>query len=63
MSSRERFVRRFRPGDFEPGEHLVEDQLAAALRVSRQPVREAFRRLESDGLLTQMPQCGAIVRR
>jgi DNA-binding GntR family transcriptional regulator len=50
-------------GRFEPGERLVQDQLAAALCVSRQPVREALRRLESDGLVTQLPRRGATVRK
>lgn len=49
-------------GRFQPGERLVQDQLAAALRVSRQPVREALSRLESEGLVTQLPQRRAVVR-
>jgi DNA-binding GntR family transcriptional regulator len=39
-------------GTFAPGEQLAETSLAERLRVSRTPVREALRRLESDGLVT-----------
>lgn len=38
-------------GELEPGEPLREHALAQALGVSRTPIREAFRRLESDGLV------------
>jgi DNA-binding GntR family transcriptional regulator len=34
-------------GDLQPGEHLVESDLARQLGVSRQPVREALHRLEA----------------
>ncbi|MBI4276853.1 MAG: GntR family transcriptional regulator [Armatimonadetes bacterium] len=49
-------------GKFRPGERLVQDDLAAELKVSRQPVREALRRLESEGLIIQLPQRGFVVR-
>lgn len=38
-------------GHFPPGSRLNEAQLAAELRVSRAPVREAFQRLLQEGLL------------
>ena len=38
-------------GRMRPGEPLVESRLAARLRVSRAPVREALRKLERDGLV------------
>jgi DNA-binding GntR family transcriptional regulator len=38
-------------GDYRPGERLAELPLAGALAVSRTPIREALRRLESDGLV------------
>jgi DNA-binding GntR family transcriptional regulator len=38
-------------GRLRPGERLVQDELAASLGVSRQPIREAVRRLESEGLV------------
>lgn len=50
-------------GDVEPGHPLVESQLAPALGVSRQVVREAIFRLEAEGLVERLPYRGAIVRR
>jgi DNA-binding GntR family transcriptional regulator len=43
------------------GELLSEGEVAAALGVSRTPVREAFLRLESEGLLRLYPKRGALV--
>ena len=43
------------------GEQLSEGDLAAELRVSRTPVREAFQRLEMEGLVEIQPQRGAFV--
>jgi len=37
--------------DLESGERIVEEQVAAALGVSRTPIREALRRLEEYGLV------------
>jgi DNA-binding GntR family transcriptional regulator len=45
----------------EPGERLVEEQLAAELGVSRNPIREALRVLESEGLVEISPRRGASV--
>jgi len=39
-------------GQFQPGDRLNEVDLSSALRMSRTPVREALRRLQSDGLVT-----------
>ena len=44
--------RRILAGQIRPGEKLNEEALAADLRVSRGPVREAFRALEQAGLVT-----------
>ncbi|WCK56347.1 GntR family transcriptional regulator [Aneurinibacillus sp. Ricciae_BoGa-3] len=49
-------------GDFEPGERLVQEELANSLGVSRMPVREALRKLEIEGLITIEPHRGAIVK-
>ncbi|MGA7835806.1 MAG: GntR family transcriptional regulator [Acidimicrobiales bacterium] len=38
-------------GTFAPGQRLSQEQLAGELQVSRTPLREAFQRLERDGLL------------
>jgi len=45
-----------------PDTRLQEATIAAALEVSRGPVREAFRRLEAEGLINLIPRRGAIVR-
>jgi DNA-binding GntR family transcriptional regulator len=49
-------------GRFQPGERLLQDELAAAFGVSRIPLREALRRLEGEGLVVISPNRGAIVR-
>lgn len=46
----------------EPGQHLVEADLAEYLGVSRQPVREALQRLHSEGWVDLRPAQGAFVR-
>jgi DNA-binding GntR family transcriptional regulator len=48
-------------GDFAPGKRLVEEELAEQLQVSRTPVREALRRLESEGLIAHAHGKGATV--
>ena len=49
-------------GEFAHGERLVEHVIASQLQVSRTPVREALKRLESEGLLTATPRQGLIVK-
>lgn len=46
---------------FKPGQRLVERELIEMLGVSRTTVREAIRELSSEGLVTVVPQKGAIV--
>lgn len=53
--------RRILSGDLVEGESLRQDALAAELGISRIPVREAFRQLEAEGLVTLLPHRGAIV--
>jgi DNA-binding GntR family transcriptional regulator len=48
-------------GELKPGERLIEDHLAEQLGVSRNPVREAIRALESTGLVEVRPRKGAYV--
>jgi DNA-binding GntR family transcriptional regulator len=50
-------------GRMAPGQRLVESDLTARFSVSRGPVREALRRLASDGLIDHWPNRGAVVRR
>src|SRR5438552_777862 len=49
-------------GEFKGGDHLVEEQLATTIRVSRTPVREALRELAGIGLIVFKPNHGAMVR-
>lgn len=49
-------------GRIGPGERIVEAELARQMGVSRAPVREAARRLESLGLLVSRPRHGFAVR-
>ncbi|MBS4535141.1 GntR family transcriptional regulator [Clostridium sp. D2Q-14] len=48
-------------GEIEPGERLMEIQLAENLGVSRTPVREAIRKLELEGLVIMEPRKGVYV--
>jgi DNA-binding GntR family transcriptional regulator len=49
-------------GEIPSGKRLNETELALKLKVSRTPVREAIRMLESDGLVEAIPRRGVIVR-
>jgi DNA-binding GntR family transcriptional regulator len=48
-------------GTYEPGTVIHESRIAAELGVSRTPVREAFRKLEQEGLVTIIRNKGAVV--
>ena len=50
-------------GELLPGSRLIESDLAAHLKVSRAPVREALRMLAQDGLVRTLPNKGTIVNR
>lgn len=50
-----------RRGVLQPGERLMEIQLAEDLGVSRTPVREAIRKLEMEGYVIMMPRRGTYV--
>ena len=47
--------------DYPPGDRLTEDRLAEDFGVSRNPVREALRVVESEGFVTMVPRRGAFV--
>jgi len=49
-------------GEYDPGDRINENALAARFGVSRAPVREACRSLQRDGLLEIVPNQGAFVR-
>lgn len=48
-------------GQLRPGARLIQADLATQLGVSRAPVREAFRKLEEEGLVVTIPYRGTIV--
>ena len=48
-------------GSLKPGERVSEPELAERFGISRTPIREAFRQLESEGYLEVMPRKGAVV--
>jgi len=48
--------------EFEPGEELREQILAARYRVSRSPIRDSLLRLEREDLVTVLPRRGYRVR-
>lgn len=50
-------------GRLEPGKWLQEQEIATQLNVSRSPVREAFRMLAGDGLVSEIPNKGVFVRK
>lgn len=49
-------------GKFKPGERLTESNLAQIFSVSRNPIREALRALQAEGLVEVNPRKGARVR-
>ncbi|MEO0344496.1 MAG: GntR family transcriptional regulator [Pseudomonadota bacterium] len=50
-------------GTLKPGDRIREIEIAKLLRLSRTPIREALRRLESDGIVEHRPRIGAVVRK
>jgi DNA-binding GntR family transcriptional regulator len=48
-------------GELQPGQRLIETDLAGTLEVSRVPVREAVKMLEAQGILRSLPHRGAFV--
>lgn len=59
----ERILAAIDGGDYPPGARLLEADLAARFGVSRTPVREALRRLESQGVVSHQARKGAVVAR
>jgi DNA-binding GntR family transcriptional regulator len=48
-------------GALAPGERLIEERLTETLGISRPPLREALRLLQSDGLVVTRPRHGSAV--
>lgn len=63
---RERIADRIRAdivkGVFSDGERLIEPKLAEIYGISRTPIREALRQLESEGFIEIVPRKGAVVK-
>lgn len=56
-----RLVEAIEEGDLPPGTRLREAELAERYSVSRTPIREALKRLESQGLAVHEPNRGVVV--
>jgi DNA-binding GntR family transcriptional regulator len=65
LTLRERIVETIRSaivnGQLPPGTRIAEPELADRFGISRTPIREAFRQLESEGFISVVPRKGAIV--
>ncbi|SDI15662.1 GntR family transcriptional regulator [Alteribacillus bidgolensis] len=48
-------------GELPPGERLIEEKIAKETEISRSPIREAIRRLTSEGLVSVNPRGGVRV--
>ncbi|WP_028879234.1 GntR family transcriptional regulator [Terasakiella pusilla] len=49
-------------GSLKPGTRIRETDIAEEFGISRTPVRDAIRRLESDGLIVHLPHQGAVIK-
>jgi len=49
--------------EIQPGERLMQEEVAEAFKASRTPIRQAFHLLEKDGLVERLPQGGFRVTR
>jgi len=65
MTLREKIVETIRGaivnGQLPAGTRVAEPDLAERFGISRTPIREAFRQLESEGFITVVPRKGAVV--
>jgi DNA-binding GntR family transcriptional regulator len=59
---RDQLLSQILSGEFAPGQALRESELVERLKVSRVPVREALRELESSGLVVSRKHSGVYVR-
>jgi DNA-binding GntR family transcriptional regulator len=57
----EHILAQIRSGRYAPNDRLIPEEIAAELGMSRMPVREAFRRLAAEGLVTIRPNRGCVV--
>ncbi len=59
---RDRLLTMIMSGELVPGQQLKEPEIVEEFQVSRIPVREAFRQLETMGLVVSRKNCGVNVR-
>jgi DNA-binding GntR family transcriptional regulator len=59
----DRFREALRSGALAPGQRVLETEVAERFGMSRTPVREAIRRLQSEGLVAPLPGRGLCVAR
>lgn len=57
-----RLINDIRTGLLKPNDRLTEVEIAKRFGISRTPVREAIRKMESDGLVVHHARVGAVVR-
>jgi DNA-binding GntR family transcriptional regulator len=48
-------------GEYKPGQKLKEEEISMRLGISRPPIREAFKVLETEGLVMRKPRRGVFV--
>ncbi|MBR5315667.1 MAG: GntR family transcriptional regulator [Firmicutes bacterium] len=49
-------------GEYKIGEKIKENRIATELKVSRTPIREAFKQLENEGLIDYIPNRGCFAK-
>lgn len=49
-------------GEYKIGEKIKENQIATEFKVSRTPIREAFKQLENEGLIDYVPNRGCFAK-
>lgn len=57
-----KLISRLKRGEIKPGDYLREQMVAEEFGVSRTPVREALRQLETEGLAVAEPRLGMRIR-
>lgn len=59
--ARQKILEMIASGELSPGQQIREEEISNLLDISRPPVREAFKRLEAEGLVVARPRRGVFV--
>lgn len=59
--ARDNIMKSIARGDLAPGQQIKEEEIAGRLKISRPPIREAFKSLEAEGLVVRRPRRGVFV--